>query len=107
MQAHDILYWTSSIVSAFLYHMYIEISLVSTLPYSQVMLMVKNSPANEGDTGGLISQLGRYPGGEQGDPFQYSCLENPMDRGAWQAIVHRVTTSWAQLKQLSTHACMQ
>ena len=48
--------------------------------------------------------LGRYPGGGKGNPLQYSCLENPMDRGAWQATVHRVTKSSSQLKQLSTHA---
>ena len=48
--------------------------------------MVKNLPANEGDTGGMdsIPCLGRSPGGESGNPLQYSCLENPMDRGAWR-----------------------
>ena len=46
--------------------------------------------------------LGRSPGGGHGDPLQDSCLENPMDRGAWRATVHRVTQSWARL---STHAC--
>ena len=55
---------------------------------SQVALVVKNPPANEGDLG-LIPGLGRYPGGGHGNPLQYSCLENPMDRGAWQAVVHR------------------
>ena len=59
------------------------------------MLLVKNLPANAGDIrdAGLIPGLGRSPGGEYGNPFQYSCLENPMDRGAWQSIVHRVTKS--------------
>ena len=49
--------------------------------------MVKNSPAKEGDPGdlGSILGLGRPPGGGSGDPLQYSCLENPMDRGAWWA----------------------
>ena len=47
---------------------------------------------------------GRSPGEGIGNPLQYSCLENPMDRGAWQATVHRVAKSWTQLKQLSTHA---
>ena len=47
--------------------------------------MVKNPPASAGDTG-LIPGLGRFPGGGNGNPLQYSCLENPMDRGAWQAI---------------------
>ena len=48
-----------------------------------------------------IPGLGRSPGGGYGNPFQYSCLENPMDRGAWQGSVHRVTKSWTQLKQLT------
>ena len=64
---------------------------------SQVALVVKNPPANAGDIkdAGLVPGLGRYPGGEHGNPLQYSCLENPMDRGAWLAIVHRVAKSWA------------
>ena len=52
--------------------------------------MVKNPPANAGDTG-LIPGLGRPPGEKHGNPLQYFCLENPMDRGAWQATVHGVT----------------
>ena len=57
--------------------------------------MVKNLPANVGDIRdtGLILGLGRSPGGGLGNPLQYSCLENPMDRGVWQATVHRVTMS--------------
>ena len=51
---------------------------------------VKNPPANAGHTG-LIPGLGRSPGEGNGNPLQYSCLENPMDREAWQAIVHGVT----------------
>ena len=47
---------------------------------------------------GSISGLGRSPGGRHGNPLQYSCLENPMDRGAWQATVHRVAKSWIRLK---------
>ena len=56
---------------------------------SQVVLMVKNTPTNAGDMRdlGSIPGLGRSPGGRHGNPFHYSCLENPMDRGAWQAIV--------------------
>ena len=50
------------------------------------------SPANAGDVG-LIPVSGRYPGEGHGNPFQYSCLENPMDRGVWWAIVHGVTKS--------------
>ena len=50
-------------------------------------------PIDAGDEGdaGLICGLGRSPGEGNGNPFQYSCLENPMDRGAWQATVHGVT----------------
>ena len=56
---------------------------------------VKNRPANAGDIrdSGSIPRLGRSPGGGHGNPLQYSCLENPMDRGAWQATVHRVADS--------------
>ena len=43
---------------------------------------------------------------ENGNPLQYSCLENPMDRGAWWAAVHGVAQSWTQLKRLSMHACI-
>ena len=62
---------------------------------SQVALMVKNPPANAGGTRdmGLIPESGRSPGREHGNPLQYSCLENPMDRGAWQATVPGVTKS--------------
>ena len=75
---------------------------------SQVALVLKNLPANAGDTQdlGLILESGRSPGGGHGNPLQYSCLENPIDRGAWQAMVRRVTKSRAWLKHLSTHACM-
>ena len=54
---------------------------------SQMVLVVKNLPANAGDIrdAGLILGLGRSPGGGNGNPFQYSCLEYPMDRGSWQA----------------------
>ena len=45
----------------------------------------------------MIPQLGRSPGVGNGNPLQYSCLENPMDRGAWHATVHRVTKSQTQL----------
>ena len=54
--------------------------------------MVKNPPANAGDAGS-IPGLGRSPGGENDNPLQYSCLENPMDRGAWKAAVHGVSES--------------
>ena len=54
--------------------------------------MVKNLPANSGDLD-LIPRLGRSPGEGHSNPLQYSCLENPKDRGAWWAIVHGVTQS--------------
>ena len=67
--------------------------------------MVKNPPANAGDITdtGSIPGPGRSPGGGRGNPFQYSCLENPTDRGAWWATVHRVTKSPTCLKRLNTH----
>ena len=57
---------------------------------SEVVLVVKNPPANAGDEGS-IPGLGRFLGGRHGNPLQYSCLENPMDRGVWWARVHVVT----------------
>ena len=62
---------------------------------------IKNSPANAGVAGdtGLIPESGRCLGGGNGNTLQYSCLENPMDRGAWWATVHGVAK---KLKQLST-----
>ena len=61
--------------------------------------MVKNLLANSGDTGDVSSilGLGRFFGEENGNPLQYSCLENSMDRGAWQATVHGVTKSQTRL----------
>ena len=72
------------------------------------MLMVRNSFASAGDVRdvGLIPGSRRSPGGGHGNPFQYSFLEDPMDRGAWWARVHRVTQSWIRLKRLSMDACM-
>ena len=57
--------------------------------------MVKNLPENAGDISdvGSIPGLGRSPGGGNGNPLQYSCLQNPMDRGAWWATVHKVAES--------------
>ena len=68
----------------------------SSLCASQVALAVKNPPASAGDIRdvGSIPGLGRSPGGGHGNPPQYSCLENPMDRGAWWAMVHRVAKTW-------------
>ena len=66
---------------------------------SQVALVVKNPPVNAGDIRelGSIPGLGGCPGGGHGNPLQYSCLEKPMDRGAWQATVHEVTKSQTRL----------
>ena len=74
-------------------------------PASKVALMVKNlmANANAGDVRdtGSIPGLGRSSGEGNGNPLQYSCLENPMDRGTWWTTVHRVKKSWIRLKQLS------
>ena len=69
------------------------------LSASQVALMVKNPLANSGATGdvGLINGLGRFPGEGNGNPLQYSGLENFMDRGAWWATVHGVAKSQTRL----------
>ena len=70
------------------------------------MALVKNLATNAGDLrdASLIPGLGRSPGRGRDNPLQNSCLENPMDRGAWKATVHRVAQSQTQLKQLRTHA---
>ena len=59
------------------------------------VLVVKNPSANAGDIrdAGSIPGSGKFPEGGHGNPLQYSCLENPMDRGAWRATVHRVAKS--------------
>ena len=74
---------------------------------SQVVLVLRNPPANAGDIrdAGSIPGLGGSLGRGHGNPLQYSCLENPMDRGAWWVTVHRVAKSWTLLKWLSTQAC--
>ena len=65
--------------------------------------VVKNLSASAGDTrdAGLIPGLGRSPGGGNGNPLQYFCLENSMDRGAWWAAVHGVVKSWTRLSNFS------
>ena len=63
---------------------------------------VKASASNAGDRGS-IPGLGRSPGEGNGNPLQYSCLENPMDREAWQATVHGVAKSWTRLSDF-THS---
>ena len=69
----------------------------------QVAVVIKNLPANAGDVRdlGLVPGLGRSPGEGNGNPLQYSCLENPTDRGTWWATVHGVAQSQTQLKQFS------
>ena len=71
---------------------------------SQMVLEVKNPLANTEDIRdtGLILGSGRSPGEGHGNPLQYSCLENLMDRGAQWATVHRIITNQTQLKRLST-----
>ena len=63
---------------------------------SQVVLVVRNLPASAGDVrdGGSFPELGRSPGGGPVNPVQDSCLENPVDRGAWWTMVCRVAKSW-------------
>ena len=65
----------------------------------------KESACNAGDQS-LTPRLRRSPGGGYGNPLQYFCLENPMDRGAWWMKVHRVAKHWTQLNQLSMHPCI-
>ena len=71
-----------------------------------MVLGVKNLPAIAGNIRdmGFIPGSGRSLGEGNGNPLQYSYLENPMDRGAWRGIVHRVTKSWTRLKRLSMRA---
>ena len=63
--------------------------------------MVKNMPADAGDERdvGSIPGSGKSPGGGNSNPLQYSCLGNPMDRGAWWATVHGVAESWTRLSE--------
>ena len=71
------------------------------------MLVVKNTPANAGDIRdmGSIPGSGRSPGGGHGNSLQYSCLENPMDRGAWRAAVNR--TAETDMTEVTQHSHMQ
>ena len=69
------------------------------VPLPGVVLVVKKPPTSAGDIrdSGSIPGLGRSPGVGNGNPLEYSCLENPMDRGAWQATVHGVSKSQTRL----------
>ena len=73
---------------------------------SQVPSVLKKPAANALDVRdmGSFHGSGRSPRGGHGNPLQYSCLENPMDRGAWWAVVHGVAQSQTQLNRLSTHS---
>ena len=77
-----------------------HLAIITFMWVSQVVLVVKNPPANAGDIRdvGSVPGWGTSPGGGHGNTLWYSCLENPMDRGAWQAMVHRVAKSWTRLK---------
>ena len=72
------------------------------------MAQWKEFTCNAGNVGdpGSIPGSGRCPGGGNGNPLQYSCLEYPMDREVWWATVHGVAKSQARLKRLSRHACI-
>ena len=75
---------------------------------SQVALVGKNLPAKAGNirSMGSTPRLGRSPGGGHGNPLKYSCLENPMDRGAWQVTLHRITKSWTRLSTRTYILCV-
>ena len=92
--------WENSLVPFYFGFLYLKWA-------SQVALVVKNPTDNAGDIRDMGSTpgLGRSPGGGHGNPLQYSCLKNPMDRGAWQSTVHRVAKSRTGLKRLSAHTC--
>ena len=83
------LYWENMIFNRKILLFYNDIIILWGLPGDSA---VKNLPANAGDLDS-IPGLGRFPGGGNGNPLQYSCLENPTDRGAWWATVHRVAKS--------------
>ena len=90
---------TSATWEAQLYNGKDDLHSVIPIRAFRLALVLKNPPDNARDLRdkGLIPGLGRVPGGEHGNPFQYSCVENPMDRGAWWAAVHGVTKSQTQL----------
>ena len=86
----------------------LSISYLFNIWTSQMVLVVKNLPTNTGDIGDtdFIPGLGRCPGGGHSNPLQYSSLENPMDKGAWQVTVNRVAKSQTWLKGLSSTQCI-
>ena len=80
--------------------MEVDNTMISVERVIKLVPVVKNPPDNAGDGGdaGLIFGSGRSPGGGHGNPIQYCCPENPMDRGAYWAKVHGVTKRWTRLK---------
>ena len=90
-------------------HKYAQSSLILSgeLHSPQMALVVKHPPANSGDIRdtGLIPGSRRFPGGGHSNPLQYSCLKNPMNREAWQAIVHRVAKSQTCMHAVCNRLC--
>ena len=74
-----------------------------------LVALVKNPPANAGDIRDVrsIPGSGRFPGAEHDNPLQFSCLESPVDRGAWRATVPRIAKSWTRLKRLRLHPAQE
>ena len=86
------------------HHIFIIISLYVSVPVCWVMSFPCDSSGKEPTcSAGDEETRGKTPWRRHGNPLQYSCLENPMDRGAWWATVQRLTKSWTRLKWLSTH----
>ena len=79
------------------------LSSMCTFPWSFTGVSNSKESACNAGVSGLIPGSGRPPGEGNGNPLQYSCLENPMDRGAWQATVHGVTNSWTELSDYHFH----
>ena len=93
-------------LSSFLFNCLVENVQTAAIPrVFPVATVVKNPPANAGDArdAGLITGSGRSPGEGHGNPLQYSCLENPVDRGAWWATVCEVIKSQTQLSRHTQH----
>ena len=82
-----------------------DLELCIEVPSFPVVLVVTSPPASAGDVRDVGAALGwgRSPEGGHGNPLQYSCPENPMNRGAWQATVRRAAKIQTQLKRLSMH----
>ena len=72
-----------------------------------MVLVVKNPPANAGDIRHADPWVKKIPGGGNGNPFQYSCMENSIESGTWWAAIHRVTKSQTLLKRLGMHLCLK